>query len=73
MKSYDISNEEWREYDFHGRVYRILKPVKLFWESGHTMHRVLDVLGVVHCVLAPGFDDCVLRWGPKDETNPVQF
>lgn len=73
MKSYDISKEMWREYDFNGRVYRIDKPALLFWESGHTTHRVVDQNGVVHCVPAPGTGDCVLRWKNADPLKPVNF
>lgn len=56
----DISVEEWREYDFVGRVYRIERPQKLW--VGTTTHRVLDIVGIVHCVPAPGYHGCVLRW-----------
>lgn len=55
----DITVEEWREYDFGGRVYRIDAPQKLW--IGTTTHRVLDAHGIVHCVPAPGFSGCVLR------------
>ena len=59
----DISVEEWREYDFGGRVYRIERPQQLW--VGETTHRVTDAAGIVHCVPAPGRGDCVLRWkGP---------
>ncbi len=60
MNSKDISMEEWREYDFGGRVYRITSPVRLW--VGDTTHRVLDALGVTHCVPTPGSYGCVLRW-----------
>ena len=52
--------EEWREYDFDGRVYRIDRPVKVY--LGTTSHRVVGSDGVVHCVPAPGLQGCVLRW-----------
>lgn len=59
----DISVEEWREYDFGARVYRIEAPQKLY--IGATTHRVVDATGVVHCLPAPGYHGCVLRWkGP---------
>ena len=54
LKQYDISVEQWREYDFGGRVYRITAPVSLYMKSGGSMHRVVDGAGVVHCVPAPG-------------------
>lgn len=54
--------EEWREYDFNGRVYRILNPVSVSFRPGGATHRVIDSEGIVHCVPAPGTGDCVLRW-----------
>ncbi len=54
--------EDWREYDFNGRVYRIEKPVSVQLRVGGTTHRVVDSEGIVHCVPAPGVGDCVLRW-----------
>jgi len=57
--------EEWREYDFDDRVYRIEKPVSVEFRAGGETHRVTDSAGVVHCVPAPGQHGCVLRWkGP---------
>lgn len=67
----DISAEQWREYDFDGRVYRIVAPRGLV--IGVRTHRVIDSSGVVHCVPAPGFQGCVLRWLPKNADDPVQF
>ena len=56
--------EEWREYVFIGRqeAYRINDPVSIEFYSGSSTHRVTDSLGIVHCVPAPGFYGCVLRW-----------
>jgi hypothetical protein len=71
MEPRDISKEEWREYDFEGRVYRIAAPQQLF--IGTSTHRVVDAEGLVHCVPAPGFQSCVLRWKPKQASEPVQF
>jgi hypothetical protein len=34
---------------------------------------VLDADGIVHCVPCVGERDCVLRWKPKDDADPVQF
>lgn len=62
----DVSMELWREYDFGDRVYRIENPVKLFLRPGGTTHRVVDAEGVAHCVPAPGFQGCALRWKQKD-------
>lgn len=54
--------EEWREYDFLGRVYRIDKPQTVHYRQGGSTHRVTDAAGIVHCVPAPGHNGCVLRW-----------
>ncbi len=62
----DLRNvEEWREYDFNGRVYRIDRPISVEFKRGGSTHRVVDLDGIAHCVPAPGQGDCVLRWrGP---------
>lgn len=61
LKKIDVKGvEKWREYDFGGRVYRINNPETVF--LGSTTHRVVDASGVAHCVPAPGFHGCVLRW-----------
>lgn len=63
LKTIDVSGvEEWREYDFGNRVYRIEKPTKVQFRDGGETHRVTDNAGVVHCVPAPGNGGCVLRW-----------
>lgn len=69
----DLTIEQWREYDFGGRTYRITAPTALYLRDGGTTHRVLGSDGVVHCVPAPGTGDCVLRWQNKDPLNPVGF
>jgi hypothetical protein len=57
--------EEWREYDFGGRIYRIDQPASVEFRAGGDTHRVTGCDGVVHCVPAPGVRGCVLRWkGP---------
>ena len=73
MEPKDISSEVWREYDIPARPtpYVIERPLKLW--IGETTHRVLDSKGFVHCVPAPGYHGCVLRWCPGDAANPVQF
>jgi hypothetical protein len=58
----DLDNEEWREYDFGGRVYRIEKPDRVYYRVGGSTHRVVDSAGIVHCVPAPGVNGCVMRW-----------
>ena len=60
MEAKDISTEQWREYDFVGRVYRIDSPKLLY--IGKTTHRIVDSVGVTHCCPAPGFSGCILRW-----------
>ena len=63
LKTIDVAGiEEWREYDFGGRVYRIDKPTKVQFREGGATHRVTDAVGIVHCVPAPGQAGCVLRW-----------
>jgi hypothetical protein len=71
----DLTDELWREYDFPGRAtpYRIEAPRALYVRPGDPTHRVVDSHGVVHCVPAPGQAGCVLRWMPKDGSNPVAF
>lgn len=54
--------EEWREYDFGGRIYRIERPAKLITRAGGSTHRVMDAAGITHCLPAPGVAGCVLRW-----------
>lgn len=69
----DLTKEEYREYDFGGRVYRIESPKTLYMRKGGSTHRVLDAAGVVHCIPAPGVGGCALRWKPKNADEPVQF
>lgn len=69
----DLTVEQYREYEFGGRVYRIESPVALYSRAGGTTHRVVDSDGVVHCVPAPGQLGCVLRWKSKDPNKPVDF
>jgi hypothetical protein len=73
MNERNIETEEYREYDFQNRVYRINNPVKLYIRPKGTTHRILDKDGVIHCVPAPGHLGCVLRWKTKDQNVPVNF
>lgn len=73
MQEHDLSNEEWREYDFGGRVYRIENPVRLWVRPGGTTHRIEQSDGVVVCLPAPGHCGCVLRWKQKPGTGAVSF
>lgn len=72
MREYSLTSEEWREYEYGGTLVHIDKPVSLFFREGGTTHRVWDG-EVVHCVPAPGFHGCELRWKPKDSGKPVDF
>ena len=67
MEPKDLASEQWREYDFGGRIYRIEKPVRLY--IGRSTHRVVDGQGIVHCVPAPGYAGCVLRWQASPEVS----
>lgn len=63
MKEIKVAGvEEWREYDFDGRVYRIENPTLVQFKPDSSTHRVTDAAGVVHCVPAPGHFGCILRW-----------
>lgn len=73
LKQFDISHEQYREYDFEGRVYRINNPKTLFVRPGGSTHRAVDADGVAHCVPVPGDHGCVLRWKNFDSSNPVNF
>lgn len=73
LEKHDISGEQFREYDFGGRVYGIRTPKTLYCRRGGSTHRVVDEDGLVHCVPAPGRDGCVLRWRPKNGEEPVWF
>lgn len=73
LKPFDISHELYREYDFGGRVYRIDNPIILLIRPGGVTHRVVDTDGVAHCVPAPGYHGCVIRWKSKEGEPTVQF
>lgn len=73
LKLYDLTVEEYREYDFGDRVYRINNPVGLYLREGGTTHRVVDGYGVTHCVPSVGVNGTVLRWYDKDKSTPVKF
>lgn len=75
----DLTPEAWREYDFGPAdpkarvVYRITEPQQLYYRPGGYTHRVVDKTGTVHCVPAPGYNGCVLRWANKPGEGPVSF
>lgn len=79
MMEFNISTEEYREYDFwcHDggfyRVYKIDNPQKLFIRTEGSTHRILDSEGVVHCVPAPGHHGCVMRWSVRPGNPDVTF
>lgn len=72
-----LIDEEYREYDFSDsdgepRVYRIDAPLLLVYREGGTTHDIVDRTGVVHCVPALGYFNCVLRrkaWPGKDSVS----
>lgn len=67
----DLSCEEWREYDFNGRIVRIENPKELY--VGTTTHRIVDSHGIVTCCPSPGEHGCVVRWKSRDPKKPVEF
>lgn len=69
----DVSTEQWREYDFNGRVYRIDAPVTLYHRAGGECHRVVDADGIVHLVPSPGSNGCVVRWTNRPGEPEVVF
>ncbi len=73
IKAKPLTDELWREYDFGGRAYRINDPQELYMREGGTTHRIVDNMGVVHCVPAPGHMGCVLRWCVRDGKPRVAF
>jgi hypothetical protein len=73
LKEGDLSKELWREYEFEGKVYKIENPQKLYFTKGGSTHRVVDSNGVVHCLPAPGWNGCVLRWKQREGTGDVTF
>jgi hypothetical protein len=64
-----LMDEVYREYDFDGRVYRINNPKALYYRIGGNTHRVVDNFGITHCVPAPGYMGCVLRWNALPEVT----
>jgi hypothetical protein len=73
MMDFCLASEEWREYEFGGKVYRISNPARLFIRVGGSTHRILDGVGIVHCVPAPGEHGCILRWKTRDGFKPCEF
>lgn len=73
ITKHSLRTEKWREYEYGGKTYRINSPRALYMRKEGTTHRVLDTKGVVHCLPAPGYFGCVLRWENKNKTNPVEF
>lgn len=70
----DLEGEDFREYDFGDRTYKVDKPVGVYIRAGGSTHRVVDANGVVHCVKFCGDGGArVVRWKPKDIKNPVQW
>lgn len=72
LKLSDISCELYREYVIDGTPYRIAEPVGLYIREGGTTHRVVDSLGITHCVPFPAAKT-VLRWKNRAGFAPVKF
>ncbi len=68
----DISCEEYREYDFGDRVYRINNPIGLYYRAGGSTHRIVDSHGTSHLAPFPG-EHTVIRWLNWDPSVPVNF
>ena len=77
IKRYELNNVVWREYEFDGAAgrvtYRIEEPTDFYWAPGHTTHRVVDSLEIVHIVPAPGENGCVVRYLKRIGERPVEF
>lgn len=73
LASKDITDELYREYEWPARdtPYRIEYPQELY--VGTTTHRIVDSARVVHCVPAPGYHGCVLRWVVRPGEKTVKF
>jgi len=79
MKRYDLSGEYYRTYIWVDPIstepmnFTIEKPIALFYEKGHSCHRVLDADGVVTCLPAVGYFGCTVSWKSINESEPVRF
>jgi len=73
LNEFDLTTEEYREYDWSGRIYRIDSPQKLFIREGGSTHRIVDSSGIAHCVPSVGIMGCVLRWKSKGDNSVVSF
>jgi hypothetical protein len=85
MKEYDISGEARRTYTIKmpmsGIIYEktIKNPLTLFFDNGHSFHRVWD--GITMWLMpAPGIISkggllgvVEMSWIPNDADNPCQF
>ena len=68
-----LAGEQWREYDFGGRIYRIESPSQLYYRKGGVTHRVIGADGITHCCPVPGYQGCVIRWEMSEGCDPVLF
>jgi hypothetical protein len=60
----EFLRNEWREYDFNERVYRIDQPTHVVWNDDDHFEIVYDREGVAHKVPRVGFMNCVIRYLP---------
>lgn len=65
----DLTNEEWREYEYGETIYRITLPKSLVLRENGTTHRVVDHAGITHVLPAPGQQGCALRFFQKPEVE----
>lgn len=83
-----IDGEDWREYEWDevrqnqlGRfertgsrvTYRIKSPKTLVIRPGGSTHRIVDSIGVAHCVPAVGLLGCIIRWKNPEGEAEVNF
>ena len=69
MEFVSIQDEEYREYDFGEKTYRIEKPQWLFVRPSKA-HQVIDANGVTHYVQA---NFMALRWKNAPNAERAQF
>lgn len=73
IKKKSLNNEEWREYDYTGKTYRVHNPTLLYFYEGSDTHAIIDSEGILRVFPAPGYQGCHVTIKPKNSKNPVQF
>lgn len=71
----DLRAERYREYVKLStlEVYRIDRPIALYYRDGGSTHRVVDARGMVHCVPFGHDAGFILRWKALEGFDPVSF